>query len=301
MKEVTAETIAQFNAFIKSARNLLPSCKTNTDAIPEFSSFIEKAKPIVVQSIREILQAHRDLLKTITRWLVPESSDILAVAGLSGAEDPYTKLIAWMLWPEGRPDLALCLQKAWIEALGLPEIAMQLKKAVEPQPQFKTQDGRPDMVMHFQQPAFVLIVEAKTGTEEHETPESDSQTQAYADAVLKTLKLPEDYNKKMVFLTRDGMEAADPNAINTTYGVLVTAIAGNLSRDQIDEDLRWAYSIVLTHFLTHAVGDGTVQTSAMRLLKNFELDPGALSDEQILKNLGILGPLCRALQQGNRK
>ena len=123
-------------------------------SIAEFESFIAQAKPIVVQQIRETLQAHRAQLENLRRWVVPESCDILAVAGLSGREDRYTNLIAWMLWPEGKPELALRCQKAWLKALGLHKDAIQMKEAVKPEPQFETKDGRPDMVMHFQQLRF---------------------------------------------------------------------------------------------------------------------------------------------------
>jgi len=233
---------------------------------------------------------------------VPESVDILAVAGLSGDEDRYTKLIAWMLWPEGKPKLALRCQKAWLKSLGLHKIAMQMKKAIKPVPQFVTKNGRPDMVMHFQQPDFILIMEAKTDTEEHETPNSDWQTQAYPAAVRERLGLPKNHPGAMVFLTRDGREAVNSNAIVTTYELLVTVIATSLSPDEINHNLRWAYSTVITHFLTHAVHSETDKVEAMRLLaNNISLQQERLSNNQILENLSILGHLCRNLDMGNTR
>jgi hypothetical protein len=310
--EVSAETVSRFKAFIQQAKTLLSSGELHTQANPlthhaqqsiaEFESFIAQAKPIVIQQIRETLQAHRAQLENLRRWVVPESCDILAVAGLLGDEDPYTNLIAWMLWPEGKPELALRCQRAWLKALGLHKDAMQIKEAVKPKTQFETKDGRPDMVMHFQQLRLILIVEAKTGTSEHETPNSESQTQAYPAAVRERLGLPKDYRAEIVFLTPDGREAANPNAIATTYKSLVTVIAASLSPDEMSQHLRWGYSAVITHFLTHAVHSQADMIKAIRLVANYiPLGRGGLSNNQIFENLSTLGPLCRTLQMGDSR
>jgi hypothetical protein len=89
-----AETVSQFNAFIKQAKTLLsspglhikpePLTHHARQSITEFESFIAQAKPILVQQIREALRAHRPQLTKVCRWVVPETGDILAVAGLSG-------------------------------------------------------------------------------------------------------------------------------------------------------------------------------------------------------------------------
>jgi hypothetical protein len=311
--KVSAETVSRFNAFTKQAKTLLsapvvnikpePHTHNARQSITEFESFIAQAKPIVVQQIRATLRAHRSQLTNLCRWVVPQSCDVLAVAGLRGHEDRYTNLIAWMLWPEGKPELALRCQKAWLKSLGLHKIAMQMKKAIKPVREFVTKNGRPDMVMHFQQPDFILIVEAKTVTEEHETPNSDLQTRAYPAAVRERLGLPKNHPGAMVFLTRDGREADNSNAIVTTYELLVTVVAASLSPDEISHNLRWAYSSVITHFLTHAVPSETDKVEAMRLLaNNIPLQQERLSNDQILDNLSILGPLCRIcrnLDMGN--
>jgi len=310
--EVSPETVSRFKAFIQKAETLLSTGELHTKADPlthyarqpiaEFESFIAQAKPIVVQQIRKTLQAHRAQLANLCRWVVPESCDILASAGLSGDEDRYTNLIAWMLWPEGKPELALRCQKAWLKALGLHKFAMQMKEAVKRVPQFVTKDGRPDMVMHFQQLRFILIVEAKTGTKEHETPNSEWQTEAYPAAVREKLGLPKAYHARIVFLTPDGREAVNSNAIVTTYELLVTVIAASLSPDEISHNLRWAYSTVITHFLTHALHSQTDMIKAIRLLRNYiPSGPGGLSNDQILENLSMLGPLCRTLQMGDSR
>ena len=220
--KVSAETVSRFNAFIKQAKTLLsapvlnikpePHTHHGRQSITEFESFIAQAKPIVVQQIPATLRADRPQLANLCRWVVPQSCDILAVAGRSGHEDRYTNLIAWMLWPEGKPELALRCQKAWLKSLGHHKIAMQMKKGIKPVRQFVTKNGRPDMVMHFQQPDFILIVEAKTDTEEHETPMNDRQTQTYPASVREKLGLPKNHPGAMVFLTRDGRDAVNSTA-----------------------------------------------------------------------------------------
>ena len=75
--------------------------------------------------------------------------------------------------------------------------------------------------------------------------------------------------RSIVFLTPDGREAANPNAIATTYKLLVTVIAASLSPDEMSHNLRWAYSAVITHFLTHAVHSQADMIKAIRLLANY--------------------------------
>lgn len=78
-----AETVSQFNAFIKQAKTLLsspvlhikpePLTHHARQSITEFESFIAQAKPILVQQIRAALRAHRRQLTNVCRWVVPES------------------------------------------------------------------------------------------------------------------------------------------------------------------------------------------------------------------------------------
>lgn len=298
-----------FHAFVQKAKVILsapgsrpksaPPTNRGEASIGEFESFVAQATPIVIREVRETLQARRATLEKLCRWVVPRSCDLLTAAGLSGNEDFYTNLIRWMLWPEGRPNVALRCQRAWLNALGLHDVAASIGEAVEPVVQFRTADGRPDMVMHFQRPAFLLIVEAKVGSKEHDTPESEWQTEGYPRAVRQKLGLPEDHPCKMVFLTPGGCEAASPSAVVTTYEALVMAIAESLSPDDLGQGIRFGYSNVITHFLTHVPSGGSDEADVLRQLSEcLQSEPKDLSDGLIMKELGRLGPLCRTLSIG---
>lgn len=203
-------TITRFREFINQANSVL-STEENPmrPHIGKFRFFLAEAEPIVIHQIRNTLQAHRGRLKNLNGVLLENTCDILAAAGISGDENRYTKLMAWMLWPEGKPELALRFQKAWLQALGQHKIARRLKKAVKPETQKPTKNGCLDMVIDFRQPNFVLIVEAKTGTEEHETPSGEMQTKAYPAALRRSLNLRYNHPIKVVFITSDGRKAAN--------------------------------------------------------------------------------------------
>lgn len=304
------ETISQFHNFIQKATALLGRVEiveegTTTQALEadlrRFERFINESKRTIAEHIRKTLKTHRGRLLTLSRSILPESCEILGVAGFAGNEDPYTNLVAWMLWPESNPDLALRLQKAWLEALELREWAMKLEEPAKPRPQFVTPDGRPDLVMHFSKPDVILVVEAKTGAEEHETPGGVPQSKAYLPAVRLALKVRSDHPAEMVFLTPDGRHPADETAKATTYEKLTVVIAEILSHENVSPEMRWAYCCVLTHLLTHTTRGGREMVNAIRqyAAKNVDLD--GLTDDGIVADLAFMGPLCRTLRLGESK
>jgi len=269
--------------------------------IPEFEGFVKEAKYMAIRQVRRALEKRPDQLRNLCRWLIPASSDILAVAGFSGFEDPYTKLIKWMLYPPGRPDLAKRCQRAWLKALNLP-LAEKIEEAIEPAVQFVTEDGRADIVLHFQRPQYIVIIEAKIGSVEHETPGGKDQTAAYPSAVRSKLGLSKNHPGVMVFLTPNGLLAADESAISTTYDTLVGAIACELSPEELPFDLRWAYSTIITHLLTHAASGSLDKAMVLRELdKCLGGRASRLTDDQIIANLGTLGPICRSFETGVTK
>lgn len=66
-------------------------------------------------------------------------------------------------------------------------------------------------------PTFTVVVEAKTGSEEHPPPSGELQTLAYPEAVRYRLNLHPDHQLYIVFLTPERRPAANPKAILTTY------------------------------------------------------------------------------------
>lgn len=296
--------ISRFNAFIEQAKAVmahreLPATsllirETKKDPIAQFESFVKQATPIVSKEIKTTLCTHRKRLNNICRWVVPQSCDILTAAGLSRDEVRYTRLIAWMLWPEKRPDLALRLQKAWLKALGCDDISSGLAKAVKPRTELSTDGGRADMVLDYEN--FIVIVEAKMDTDEHVTPNDTWQTEGYPASVRRNLNRPQDHPGVMVFLTPDGREAHAKDAIVTTYEILTTVVVETVSPEEVSCEMRWAYSAVITHLLTHTTLGGSDGIEAIRQYAGRrDVD---FTTDQILKDLPFLGPLCRILRKG---
>lgn len=302
---ITAATISRFQSFIRRATTLLPArgleatapaASRSPLALPAFEAFVREATPLVVEQIQATLHLHSRRLRSVCRWLLPKSSDILSAAGLAGDEVPYTRLIAWILWPEDRPDLALRVQRAWLKTLGLGDVSAQLTIAARPQTELATDGGRADLVMHFDPPDFILVVEAKVGAEEYGSPDAGWQTDDYPLAVRQRLGLPHDHPGAMVFLTPDGRQAHAEAAIRTTYEALTTTISETLSPEEVGPELRWAYAAVITHLLTHTSPGGVAGVEALR--KCARLETLDLPPEQVLSNLQFLGPLCRSLRHG---
>lgn len=302
-----AERIAEFSTFIESAKAMLESRDIPTTSpkrnnpqpagVTLFENFIREATPIVIGQVRDTLRMHSERLNQICRWLVPEGCDILTAAGLNRDEVRYTRLIAWLLWPEQRPDLALRLQRAWLSALGQSDIAAKLTKAAEPKTElFDADGGRADLVLSFESPDFILIVEAKIDAEEYGTDDGGWQTELYPSSVRRRLHLPDHHPGIMVFLTPDGREAHARDAIMTTYELLTTVVANTLSPDEVDPDLRWAFAAVITHLLTHTTPNGTDRMEAFRRYAAHRHED--ILPDQLLKDLPFYGPLCRTLRTG---
>jgi len=294
MAAVSQKTVRSFAAFINKAKTALPAVRFGLP-IEEFRAFIDASKPVVIRQIRKTLAEHRPQIKNLCHWLLPPGYDLLAIAGLSGFEDSYTNLLKWMLYPPNRPDLALRCQQAWLKALNLSG-TIQIDQAAEPNVQLMTIDGRVDIVLHFEKPEFLLIAEAKIGSAEHETPSRQPQTSAYPPAVRHRLGLSKDYPGAMIFLTPDGFVAQDQLAINSTYDIFISAIGGELSPEELPSELRYGYSLIITHLLTKATAGGKNKAEILRELhKYLEEKEFSLTDEQIFARLGTLGPICRDL------
>ena len=252
----------------------------------QFLAWIREARPLLAQKLRVSLAACRGRFKPFSEWLTPDSPDLLTVAGLSGFEDPYTELLAWALNPPGGPVLALRMQKAWLTCLGISE-AGQMTKPASVNTQVVTVDGRPDLVLFCDELQFLVVVEAKTFSPEHQTPSGRMQTVAYPAAVRKHLRLASDTTTYMVFLTLDGSAAADEKTISTTYADFVKALTAEVPPSELaNVYLRWNYSTIFTHLLAQtSPGD----RNSVDLLREAEVLAASVEnnfdDEVILDNL----------------
>lgn len=243
MFAVPTEVIDRFRAFVRRARDLAPPPPCD-----QFRAFVAAATDCLAGDLLPRVRRHRPELQRLAEWLVEDRFDILAVAGFRWVEDAYSDLIAWSLSPDVHPESALARQKAWLTRVGVPEAAGFTALAT-PQTRVWTDDGIPDLYLQFSE--LLVVVEAKTGTGEHETPSGLPQTTAYAAALRRHLGLT-DCAVRTLFLTPDGADPADPAAIPTTYADFVYAVV--LAFRPADFPPAFAHSlrIVLTHLLNHA-------------------------------------------------
>ncbi|MCI0445755.1 hypothetical protein L0152_21390 [bacterium] len=308
LQPVSKENLTLFNEFIEQAKLLLEkeretkgAMRSRTELNHTMNSFdhlISVARPIVIREIRNALKVNRAKITKVSRWLIPLSCDILSASGVSRIEDCYIQLIGWLFWPQGYPPIALRLQKAWLSALGRPDIAAKLKNPAKPKTQIVTEDGRADLLLHFKKPDFLLIVEAKTGSKEHRIPSRKWQTEGYPIAVRRKLGLPLSYPGMMVFLTPTGVAPESSEAKVTTYETIVSTIAQTLSPDDVTPELKAAFSTVITHLLSCSCSENSDIVDALHLLQRRFTN---LSDEEIISNIRSIGALLRTFAITQRK
>jgi hypothetical protein len=242
--------IEEFLAFIERAKGLLPECEP-VAPLEAFRSFLEASIPIILGRVRSSLPILTRRIRLLKRWLVPH--DLLRIAGFSYAEDPYTELIAWALHPETHSESAIHRQKAWLRRAPFFS-RLAFEEPAIPKTQYWTDAGIPDLILEY--PDSIIVLEAKTGSEEHPTPKGDLQTIAYPKALARSS--PPGNSKAIftVFLTPDRREAANPEAFNTSFVDFCVSLAEEFEKFRLPDDVRWPFAMLLTHFLTCAIAPG---------------------------------------------
>jgi hypothetical protein len=243
-------TSEQFLNFVNTSETMLAS-----DAIRStqaFQEFVGQSISLITKSVREELPRILSDLRVLEGWLLPPEYDLFRVTGISGSEDPYTELLSWALSPEAHPDYALTLQGSWLAKLGIQTGALSIP--AKPETQVWTDDGVPDLVLRYD--SFAVVVEAKTGTLEHETPSGLPQTIAYPSAIRRYYGLSVDHPVHMVFLTPSRESAANDIAINATYAEFCVAIAKALEQFQCPDAMRFLFSQIVTHLTNYATPRG---------------------------------------------
>jgi hypothetical protein len=283
-KSISGAKLLQFQRFAEQAEGLHLRKQSST-----FAEFAPRARRMVIEFLRHRLEENRSELEALCRWTVEDRSDILWQAGLRGNERHCTNLVGWMLSPPGETELALKCQRAWLQALKLGPEVRSIRRAATPSFEDHTEDGRPDLTFHYPDAKFLVVVEAKVGSEEHATPSGLAQTSAYLASVRKRLDLGPSYLGAMIFLTRDGRQGLNPEAIPSTYEGLVVALYPVLGAAKLSDDLRWAYKVAITHLLRVTSREGE-KPSELSLLKT-ALESDRPSDDSVLQ----LATLLRAL------
>jgi hypothetical protein len=298
----SSATISAFRQFVLEAQQLQPSADNSTTLakffefvqnaqmvvirppasgplpVADFRSFIGGALPIVVSNIKCMMPRIAERAALAERWLVRH--DLLQVANFGFVEDSWTELMAWALAPATHPETSVKRQKAWLKAMGLDEDICETMACI-PQSQFVTDDGVPDLVLHFDK--STVVVEAKTGSAEHPAPSSKKwQTEAYGESVRRALNLPPEHKVIVVFITPDRRLAKDPEAILTTFIEFVIALCEALDSEQLPTDTRSAYAMLFTHFLTQSVPTSLNVAAIISQLSTWSKQPDWLDEDQLI-------------------
>jgi hypothetical protein len=138
---------------------------------------------------------------------------------------------------------------------------------------------------------FVVVLEAKTGSEEHEAPSGILQTMAYPDAVRRAVHIDRSKPVYIVFITPDKSEAANPEAINTTFVEFALSLAAALETIPLPDDLRFAYAMLFTHFLTYAVPPGIDTRSVVQKMDGWVV--GAADDTYLVSIMGEVSAVAK--------
>ena len=275
----------QFMEFVDAGRGLL--AHEGDDTVVMFREFVDQSIPEITRSIRRDLPEMLAKLRLLADWLLPIEFDLLKVAGVAGSEDAYTELVRWALNPESHPPSALARQVQWLQALGVD--TSRLTEPTVPETQIWTDDGIPDLVLRYE--AFTVVVEAKTGTAEHDTPLGRPQTLAYPGAIRRHYRLRDEHPIHMVFLTSDRRVAANKEAINTTYAEFCVCLVNGLEGVSRQETVRSIFALIVTHLINFAVPR---EVDVNRLLAALPHEPGIdLDDGMVLAHLADLVALRR--------
>lgn len=294
---VSGTDMEQFIQFVEKAHSLRHTAAVSSERelLASFNSFVERSSALLVGPIQDRIGILQHQLAPLRAIALREDLDILKVAGLSFSEDAYTELISWMLDPKVHPVLALALQRSWLSTLGIAEESTILE-AVTPRTQFWTNDGIPDLVLSY--PEFLVVTEAKTGSEEHTTPRSNKyQTEAYPAAVKEAIGLGDEHTSFVIYLTVDRSAPVNNDAIPTTYLEFAIVAAEVLDRLNIGDPTRTLCATILTHLATCAIPNG-VDISA--LLADLGSLTGNSSDRTaVLRHLSSLLSITSLLQEAS--
>jgi hypothetical protein len=282
--------VEQFSRFVATAARLLPR-----EPVPlaDFIAFGGKATPLAIANVTRALPILTERAALVARWATDH--DLLDVAGLAYAENPYIELLAWALRRETHPPSALARQREWIAGLGLSP-AVVVERAVVPVTQFVADDGRPDLLLHF--PNAVVVVEVKTGTDEHETPSGLSQTEAYAPSVRRTLRLPDSTHVHVVFLTPGRERPVNPAAVPTSFVEFVLAVASALEACDVPAATAGAYQMLFTHLMANAspISGGVMEL--IGLVAGWSVEPNWTDPQSVARRLPDLTRACHLLLPG---
>ena len=271
------DTLPAFRQFLTAITRLRPA---SVDHGERLAWFLAQVRPLVVKPTRirwEALQPH---LTALRPWL----TDCDLLDRVVSLEDSYTELISWSLRPATDPRSAEVRQRSWLASLG---IDWRNATPVEPQTRMLTEDGVPDLVLSFE--THTVVVEVKTGSDEHLVPSGDFQTIAYPRAVRTKLGLSSQHPVHMVFLTPDCRAADNPEAICTSFAHFALVLAKALSEVELIDELRFAFAMLITQL-------ATCSSPSIKQAASWQDEQ---SDDLLIRRIGEISLIAKLLLGGS--
>lgn len=286
---MNASSLQEFRQFIASAEAIMSQRHAASFASPvstqdtkRFLDFVADSERLLINQFHDRLPLIRGSLRILVPWITRH--DLLAIANLSLVEDSYTELLAWMIREETHPATAIVRQQAVIDAM---KVDYRVTAPCIPHTQFRTDDGRPDLVLLF--PDAYFTIEVKTTSIEHLTPSGEFQTDSYPPAVRSKAKLKDEIPDHAGYLTVDRSPAQNEKAHCFAFVDIVLALAHALADADLDPHTRTGFAQVLTHWLGHAMPGGC---DAVKLV--LQLD--AMLDQDPLQDATFLSALKQLMQ-----
>jgi hypothetical protein len=242
-------TAEQFRAFAESAQSLVMGEDERKIAVEQevaaaFRRFAAAAVHILLANIQSRASELRRISRIVHRWRLEH--DFIAAIGATHVENSYTRIVAWALKHDTHPATAVLRQRAWLESVG---INRTITSPARLSLWLWTEDGIPDIVLRFDD--FVVVVEAKTGTQEHATPSGRLQTEAYGPAVVAELGV-EGLPVETIYLTPDMSRGSNARARSASFFGFAVALTAALDPEAMPQDLRVMLGLILTHFVSTA-------------------------------------------------
>lgn len=247
-----------------------------------FRDFAEAASERVLADLKGSAAALSAAVRPSAPWI--GEHDLLAFGGLTFVENAYTRLLAWALDPMTNDSTALDRQRAWLAHVGIDRWPTT---AATPALFLSTSRGIPDLVLAYKD--FIVVVEAKTMTDEHTTPGGQLQSHAYGPAVAQTLGRTEG-SVDTVYLTLDRSPPDNHAARPVSYLGSLLAIIASIDVGILPDDVQAGFRTIVTHFAANADRPRrdlrrTIRRLDVLLADSVRLAPDELRDLLALRTL----------------
>jgi len=243
---VTADNrIARFDKLVQEYHHLAERrAQERTAQSKHFLTLCTRGRELIGQQLHALSLA-------IQKWRehfgpqVP-TFDLFDILGISGKENRYTDLLAWLC---ARKDMGgESFVRQFLSRLHPAHLRpIEPGALLEVRRELVTDDGRIDLVLEFERCAIAL--EAKVWSSEHDTPGAQPQTVSYREALARKLELVGRPKPVLtVLLSPSGTPPLGVDAARLSFFDLAVAVLMTLDRSTSTDE-----QVILRLFAAHAL------------------------------------------------